>query len=240
MSNLNYAFTHSNISTLPQIFNQIFTSTFILSNLNYASRHSNMPTWHQICTQKSKTITHTSVGFRNFKLHNWITSTTGRVCRWHTLLKLPIPVVFSLGLFKWQTRSRNFTSLHIMVIAHQCLILSKHNVTNTEALTTKEKYTMPKWLQYLSAIYMLDNKYNLVPAPVTNMHTTSIVDSCSKLGCSHWESDCGYRKRLLWDCDFQFQGERLQRKDYLEEDWGKHRKPTSRAIDQRQKNRFNF
>jgi hypothetical protein len=115
-----YAFRHSNISTVPQISNQIFTSKFILLNLNYASTHSNMPTWHQICTQKSKTITHTSVGFRNFKVHIWITSTTGRMCRWHTLLKLPLPVVFSLRLFKWQTGSSNFTSLHIMVIAHQC------------------------------------------------------------------------------------------------------------------------
>ncbi len=131
MSNLNYAFRHSNISILPQISNQFFTSKFILSNLNSAFRHSNMPTWHQICTQKSKTITHTSVGFRNFKLHNWITSTTGRVCRWHTLLKLPIPVVFSLGLFKWQTRSRNFPSLHIMVITHQCLTLSRHTTWPT-------------------------------------------------------------------------------------------------------------
>jgi hypothetical protein len=131
MSNLNYAFRHSNISTLPQISNQIFTSKFILSNLNYASRHSNMPTWHQICTQKSQTITHTSVGFRNFKLHIWITSTTGRVCRWRTLLKLPLPVVFSLGIFKWQTGSSNFTSLHIMVIAHQCLTLSRHTTWPT-------------------------------------------------------------------------------------------------------------
>ncbi len=124
MSNLNYAFRHSNISTMPQISKQFFSSKFILSNLNYASRHSNMPTWHQICTQKSKTITHTSVGFRNFKLHIWITSTTGTVCRWHTLLKLPLPVVFSLGLFKWQTGSS-------MVIAHQCLTLSRHTTWPT-------------------------------------------------------------------------------------------------------------
>lgn len=186
MSNLNYAYRHSNISTLPQISNQIFKSKFILSNLNYASRHSNMPTWHQICTQKSKTITHTSVGFRNFKLHNWIISTTGRLCRWHTILKLPLPVVFYLGF-----------SSDKPVISPLCILW--WSLTNVwHFLNTQyDQHWSPynKWEVYNAKMTPIFVSYLYAWQQIqshtchNNKPTTSIVDSCSKLGCSHWESD---------------------------------------------------